>query len=69
MSLLTDLGRLRPETDEQRAATAKIGEADIAEARARMSELSVSGQLLDKGGNVMRFPAREAREMLEAKVV
>jgi hypothetical protein len=66
MSLLSNLGKLRPETDEQRAAGATVGPADIAELKARVDDLKLPGLLLDEGGNVQTFPASEAREMLEA---
>ena len=65
--LLLDLGRLRPETEDQRDAGAIVGEADISELRARLSELRATGMLLDEQGEVRKFSAFDAREMMEAK--
>ena len=59
-------GTLRPETKTQRDQGAKIGEADIAEVRARMSALSANGETLDGEGKVVRVTAATARALLEA---
>lgn len=59
-------GTLRSESKEQREQGAKIGEADIAEVRARMSALSASGETLDKEGKVVRVSAATARALLES---
>jgi len=57
---------LRPETKAQRDKGAKIGEADIAEARARAAALSEPGKTLDQNGEVVTVSAATARALLEA---
>jgi hypothetical protein len=58
---------LRPETEEQRSAESRIGEADIAQCRARMAALSTPGRILTQEGEELVVPATMARAMFEAE--
>ena len=59
------LGRLPPESAKERRAAASIGEADIAEMKSRIRQLTrTGGVVLDEAGNVSITEAATTKRLL-----
>jgi hypothetical protein len=58
------LGRLSPESEQERRAAASIGKADVAELKSRTRRLNRIGGVLQPGGEIVTTPANLTRRLL-----